>query len=406
MPDITPALEQGRDFWDRHARRDPLWAILSETEKRGGGWDVSRFFEVGVNEIGSLLYQLDSQGIEVGRGAALDFGCGVGRLTQALAPHFDRVVGVDISSSMQELATKVNRFPQTVSYICNQAADLKVLQSGSFDFVVSSIVLQHIRPDIAVSYVREFCRVLAPGGVGVFQLPSHHRRYVSRAPISSPMPDEAYRASLSTAGVPAAAVPPGTELTLDVSVTNQSAFEWARQRFGVIRVGNHWFDGTGDRMLARDDGRTSLPGTLRPGETCRLALTIKTPPDPGQYLCEVDLAHEGVVWFHDKGSAVVRFAVRNAVGRELDVGSREVQGSPAHVPATPDAANDAPVAPIAAIAGVNTEVDNPGDFPMYGVPLDAVVHVIAEQGATLVHIENDHSAGDDWVSYRYFIRSR
>ena len=36
MPDITPALEQGRDFWDRHARRDPLWAILSETEKRDG----------------------------------------------------------------------------------------------------------------------------------------------------------------------------------------------------------------------------------------------------------------------------------------------------------------------------------------------------------------------------------
>lgn len=405
MPDITPALEQGREFWDRHARRDPLWAILSETEKRDGGWDVSRFFEAGVNEIGSLLYELDSQGVVVGRGAALDFGCGVGRLTQALAPHFERVVGVDISPSMQELATKVNRFPLSVSYICNQAADLSVFQGSSFDFVVSSIVLQHIRPDIAVSYVREFCRVLAPGGIGVFQLPSHHRRYASRAPISAAMPDEAYRASLSIAGVPATAVRPGTELTLDVSVINLSAFEWTRQKFGVIRVGNHWFDDAGDRMLARDDGRTSLPGTLRPGETSRLPLTIKTPPDPGRYQCEIDLAHEGVVWFHDKGSLVARFAVHNALEKEPDVASSELQRPHVH-PTRADASNEGPVEPTAALAGINVNADSPGDFPMYGVPLDAVVRLIAEQSAALLHIENDHSCGDDWVSYRYFIRKR
>jgi hypothetical protein len=167
-----------------------------------------------------------------------------------------------------------------------------------------------------------------------------------------------------------------------------------------------WLDDAGDRMLARDDGRTSLPGTLRPGETCRLPLTIKTPSDPGLYQCEVDLAHEGVVWFHDKGSPVVRFVVHNAFEQEPDLGSSELRESRVRVPAPPAAANDGRVEPTAAIAGINTDVDHPGDFPMHGVALDSVVRLIAEQRATLLHIENDRSAGDDWVSYRYFIRNR
>jgi SAM-dependent methyltransferase len=165
---IPPALEESSDSWDRHARRDPLWAILSDSEKKGRKWDLSRFFEAGVNEIESLWYELDSQGIVVGRGAALDFGCGVGRLTQALAPHFDRVTGVDISACMQELATRVNRFSQIVSYVRNVAPDLKLFPDNTFDFIVSNIVLQHIRPDIALSYVTEFCRVLKPRGLSVF----------------------------------------------------------------------------------------------------------------------------------------------------------------------------------------------------------------------------------------------
>src|SRR5437588_118672 len=111
---MIDVLHESRDYWDRHARRDPLWAILSDTAKKDGKWDVARFFQTGVSEIASLLYELDAQGIFPSRGAALDFGCGVGRLTQALAPHFDRVVGVDVSSCMQELATRLNQFPQSV----------------------------------------------------------------------------------------------------------------------------------------------------------------------------------------------------------------------------------------------------------------------------------------------------
>jgi len=135
---MTDVLEESRKFWDGHAGRNPLWAILSDPSKKDRKWDVSRFFQTGMAEISSVFYQLDSRRIMMGRASALDFGCGVGRLTQALARYFDRVVGVDISPRMLELAAGLNRFPLKVSYVCNQAADLKVFGAGKFDFIVSS----------------------------------------------------------------------------------------------------------------------------------------------------------------------------------------------------------------------------------------------------------------------------
>ena len=44
---MTDVLEDSRNYWDRHARRDPLWAILSDAAKRDGQWDTTRFFDTG-----------------------------------------------------------------------------------------------------------------------------------------------------------------------------------------------------------------------------------------------------------------------------------------------------------------------------------------------------------------------
>ena len=541
---MTGIIEDSRTFWDQHAQRDPLWAILSDPSKGGRTWDVERFFQTGAAEIASLLYQLDSRSIAMRRRSALDFGCGVGRLTQALGPHFDRVVGVDVSPKMITLARKMNRFPQKVSYTGNQAADLRVLDDAEFDFIVSNIVLQHIRPESTRRYLDEFFRVLAPGGVLVFQLPSHKRgpkdgpaprpirampddayraslvvrgipgvalrptaevtlevevtnlsalewshqafgivkvgnhwldaagdRMVRRddgrtalprslrpgetsllpltitappeegqyecevdlahegvlwfrdrgfpvvrftvhvsvqapAPVTA-MPDDAYHASLVVTAIPGGALRPATEVTLEVEVTNRSAIEWSQQAFGAISVGDHWLDEDGDRMLRRDDGRTTLPEPLRPGDTRRLPLTITAPPDAGRYQCEIDLAHEGVVWFRDKGSPTVRFAVQ--VGRQEDAGrgrGRDQPVAPTHDASHPIAAPSRPSAEVPDVGAMQEAVTDPGDFPMHGMHRDTVVALVARHGATLHHIEDDRSCGQDWVSFRYFVSNR
>jgi ubiquinone/menaquinone biosynthesis C-methylase UbiE len=99
-------------------------------------------------------------------GAALDFGCGVGRLTQPLARRFTSCIGVDISQQMIQRAESLNRYAQC-RYVTNSDTRLP-FADASFVFVYSNIVLQHVPWRLSTDYLREFVRVLAPGGVLVF----------------------------------------------------------------------------------------------------------------------------------------------------------------------------------------------------------------------------------------------
>jgi SAM-dependent methyltransferase len=168
--------------WDALGRSDPLWAIRFDPSKKGNRWDVEEFFRTGEREVAALLACLERLGERLGapvprqRARALDFGCGVGRLTQALADHFEQVDGVDIAPSMVELAERYNRHGPRCRYHLNERDDLERFAGGSFDLVYSTLVLQHIEGRYVRRYLAEFLRVLRPGGVAVFDLPSHPTR--------------------------------------------------------------------------------------------------------------------------------------------------------------------------------------------------------------------------------------
>jgi len=158
-----------RGNWEQFAAEDPLWAILTDPSKRGGKWDPEEFFRTGEHEIASVLDR--SGGLPSVRLRALDFGCGVGRLAQAIARRFDHTVGVDISEKMVELAHKFNTAGDKCTYVQNDRPDLSVLGDQRFDFIYTNIVLQHMSSDLALGYVREFARLLTKGGLLVFQMP-------------------------------------------------------------------------------------------------------------------------------------------------------------------------------------------------------------------------------------------
>lgn len=170
------SLEKLKSEWEGHGSADPLWAILTDSRQKGGRWDVKDFFSTGVKEITIVLKLLNTKGIRPRfKGKALDFGCGVGRLTQALGRRFASAEGVDISQAMIEGALRYNRLGKRVRYHVNTSEHLPILKDASFDFVYTSIVLQHIPPLYSEVYLREFLRVLKPGGLLVFQLPFARR---------------------------------------------------------------------------------------------------------------------------------------------------------------------------------------------------------------------------------------
>lgn len=159
------AVTQGE--WEDLARLDPLWAVLSDNAMQFGRWDRAEFFASGQREIDALMR---SCGLKQGNhGKVLDFGCGVGRLCRALLPYFGDVYGVDISEEMIRLAQEAT---PTATFVLNTAENLRIFEDNYFDFVYSNIVLQHQRTkEIARSYIREFVRVVRPGGTIVFQIP-------------------------------------------------------------------------------------------------------------------------------------------------------------------------------------------------------------------------------------------
>lgn len=161
-------LKEVQQDWTFLGDQDPLWAILSDPRRRGGGWDEQAFFATGKRDVAALL---DLTGARAA-GRCLDFGCGVGRLTLPFAAHFREVVGVDISPSMIARAERYRGDAHNVTYFLNQSRHLRQFPDARFEFINASIVLQHMEPGLALGYLREFARLLSPGGQLVFTLPN------------------------------------------------------------------------------------------------------------------------------------------------------------------------------------------------------------------------------------------
>lgn len=168
-------LENLSKNWDALGEEDPMWAILSDPTKRGNKWGEEEFFETGREHVAEYLALLDRVSPDTARHRALDFGCGAGRLTQALADHFEVVDGIDIAPSMIRLAEDLNRKGDRCSYHLNQRDDLQLFGDDTMDLVLSLIVLQHVENRYKEKYFSEFVRVLAPRGVAMFTVPSHPR---------------------------------------------------------------------------------------------------------------------------------------------------------------------------------------------------------------------------------------
>lgn len=157
--------------WTELGAADPMWAALTESG-RGGAWDVDEFLRTGRSEIDGLLALLARRGVRLPRGSAVDFGCGPGRLSAALATAgFDRVVGVDVSQTMLAKAREIVA-DERCEFVLNEGADLSFVPSASVDLVYSCRVLQHMPTTLSHGYIREFLRIAAPGGIVAFQIPA------------------------------------------------------------------------------------------------------------------------------------------------------------------------------------------------------------------------------------------
>ena len=90
--------------WERYGAMDPYYGVLSAPDFHRARLDAAtraRFFDTGRRQVAELAARIEAHtGSTLQARRALDYGCGVGRLTLPLAERCEHVYGVDVSPSM------------------------------------------------------------------------------------------------------------------------------------------------------------------------------------------------------------------------------------------------------------------------------------------------------------------
>lgn len=161
--------EQQKKLWDYNADKNAKWAISSHTEKLNEEWNTEDFYAEGEAVISQIMQKVESL-TELNKELALDFGCGIGRLSKHLGPFFNEVYGIDISESMIQQA-KLENHAENIQFLVSESTNLEALGSKKFDFIISLIVIQHIPPPLAIKQLEVLFHKLASGGICVIQIP-------------------------------------------------------------------------------------------------------------------------------------------------------------------------------------------------------------------------------------------
>jgi SAM-dependent methyltransferase len=192
IDDMMTAFKIEQDWWSQQGTENPWWAVLTG-EQKGNEIPVEKqleFYASGVENLQKTLPKLQALGFmqaaKIEDSVALDFGCGLGRMSNALvSAGFKKVKCVDQAQSFldvgQDTLTKLSG--QGLAPIAKDVIDrvefvqsgpdlLCRVQPGSVDFVHSIITLQHMKPMLQTAYIEQLCEALATGGSGFFQIPT------------------------------------------------------------------------------------------------------------------------------------------------------------------------------------------------------------------------------------------
>ncbi|MFZ5426271.1 MAG: class I SAM-dependent methyltransferase [Thermodesulfobacteriota bacterium] len=311
--------------WNTYGQEDPLWAICVDPRKQHNRWDLDDFFALGRESVDGLMRWCAANRLPGRRGTCLDFGCGVGRLTQALASHFTKAVGVDIAPSMIEKARAYNRHGNRCEYAVNMAGGLPLFKDATFDLIYTEYVLQHMHPSLAVSYIREMVRVLRPGGALSFQLPSRLPSLVYPEGMAAAIGVDREDMVLRTS----------EPAVVRVAVTNTGQGTWDQDGSPrtPVRVCHHWVDmNTGATFMVH--GHQTIGQRVEPGETALVDYAVHAPRALGHYVCVVDLVDFNGVLFSARGSMPATIECVVVPGPEAERGN--AAADKAEAPARPN----------------------------------------------------------------------
>jgi ubiquinone/menaquinone biosynthesis C-methylase UbiE len=162
-PAPPSAKPEYREHWNSFARQDAFTAILSARD--GSATDTETFDHKGQEEAELFARFVTPDSI------ALDIGCGVGRIERHLAPRCKRLYAVDVSDEMLARAREWCAGRENLRFVVASAAEVDCFLPGTFDFIFSYLVLQHLEYEDAFLALCSIARMLKPGARAFVQFP-------------------------------------------------------------------------------------------------------------------------------------------------------------------------------------------------------------------------------------------
>lgn len=144
--------------WRELGASNPYWGVITHPDYEAQNITPARldaFYASGAEAMADIVGRLERVTGKRPAGRALDFGCGAGRLTEAMAAYVDEAVGYDISPGMLAKARARG----------GKGRYVDVLPEGPFDWINSFIVFQHIPPTRGFALIQDLLDRLAPGGL-------------------------------------------------------------------------------------------------------------------------------------------------------------------------------------------------------------------------------------------------
>lgn len=191
-----------RDEWDRRVQHDYRFWIANEISNKSLLW-----------EEGERDFEQIVAGIHIEpQYAALEIGCGVGRMLPAAAQRFASVTGVDVSpraiAKAKELHQAAGFNSRPAILMTNSGIDLSAVATASIDFAWSFAALPHLPTRVFAAYLCELRRVLKRGAcarlqifVGLQDIPAENDTLRVRAYKESSLKTAIARAGLRLTGL-------------------------------------------------------------------------------------------------------------------------------------------------------------------------------------------------------------
>ncbi len=168
--------ERIKGQWTRLGENDPYWSVITEERFRSSHIkdSIDEFNESGRGAAMLLKVFARRNHVEVSRGACLELGCGVGRITRFLAEQFASLTAIDISPGNLracEAHLAVNSVDNVKTLLLSEPGTIQ--QIDEIDAFVSFIVLQHNPPPIQRYILQQILSKTRMGGICLFQTTTH-----------------------------------------------------------------------------------------------------------------------------------------------------------------------------------------------------------------------------------------